>query len=125
MLTKAIMWRMERQTSLAPCNVHRRAILRAGLPSGRESTASATPSATASALFATILRAGWTDGRAGDGGGDGGGGAEGRVGRVARAEMGPDIVVKAMSEQTILEALDKAVGMIEKVVPRRLSSAAY
>ena len=35
--------------------------------------------------------------------------------RVARAEMGPDIIVKAMSEQTILEALDKAVGMLEKV----------
>lgn len=34
--------------------------------------------------------------------------------RVRRAEMGPDVVVKAMSEATILEALDKAVGTLEK-----------
>jgi len=34
--------------------------------------------------------------------------------RVARAEMGAEIVIKAMSEQTILEALDKAVSVFEK-----------
>jgi hypothetical protein len=35
--------------------------------------------------------------------------------RVARAEMGSEVVVKPMSEQTILESLDKALVMLEKV----------
>ena len=39
--------------------------------------------------------------------------------RVVRAEMGPDIVVKAMSEVTILEALSKAVETLERLKAAR------
>lgn len=39
--------------------------------------------------------------------------------RVARAEMDEEVVVKAMSEATILESLDKAIGSLEKMCGRR------